>query len=690
MQSELFSPATVDDIGVTYLNVVKDFQQVNMSASEIFDCNLYSEIYAIAYVSSARFFSKSIKGFDKAIFIMGIDDSEVNTKFVEGICKHLDIKERINFWNNLEEETKENVQKNGIEIRFAKPRMRIHTKLYLLKNAKGDYRVVMGSANFSENAFTKNRQFKDILIFDNNKRLFEMYEERFFNVYEHTVDYIPEYCKKRDKKEVVCVTDPEILMDLLSAETKNVELITRHMSEEEMEEFKDVNIKLNYKKESYDTTEKVLELITKKKDNHYLIKPENIKNKSVALRQAICNTNIHSKEYDSREMNLQYNDNGNTLFLGENGGKTLTVFSLKAENSVIEQSLKVIHKFIDSYKLFTHDGNIEVQKKIYEIIIYAFMSPFIWKIREDHADKEGRNTVRVHTPPFLIIAGQSNSGKSTALGFINLLLGQTFNSYFNYLKVSKPGILLDYFYTENLFPIIVDEADKKLFTGKQSQKTGEAMIKHVSNELKNKHPVLITTTNQTDFELNSQVLKRVYYLEIDKVFKQELQKDTEKHLDKLLSETNNSLFKDFTYRMTMKIRNHDIFYSSSDFLSGARAIFADYYKEIGIEKPKYFPEYCLKDIDYNERGRKMWQHEHNVYGKSFVEQGNLLYVKRDVFGNDRKTAINYLPRFCIKEAGAVLILNKKPFMQWLKTNSHFKNKNQNNNLFRTLKRFIFN
>jgi hypothetical protein len=158
-----------------YLCIVKNDVIVNMTYEEIFDSKTFDELYAITYVSSPTFFSKVIKNFSVVRIVLGIDDSYVLTNFTLGLEKLFNTKERIDFWNNLQDDIKEKIQNDSISLRFCS-KSPIHSKIYLMRNKRTEaYRVVVGSANLTEAAFSNQKQFEDIIIFDNDKKKFYLY-----------------------------------------------------------------------------------------------------------------------------------------------------------------------------------------------------------------------------------------------------------------------------------------------------------------------------------------------------------------------------------------------------------------------------------------------------------------------------------------------------------------------------------
>lgn len=568
------------------------------------------------------------------------------------------------------------INERNLEIRFGNTEVVIHDKIYLLKNSKNnETRIITGSANFTYNAFFNSKQFEDIRIEDNNEGLYNIYSKRFKQIYKYTLDFIPERFKhKTETEKIVYVKDGELSKEVLFEEIiKNQDKIL--IQEKHLEEIKEMISETKYTREKVDNTDKVLELITSRKRNGNIeIKSPNLlEKKSVAIKTVFCKTNSESLNNDQRPY-LKYNTVNNSI-LKESIEKDCfeDKYSHKLNSDDLKYQLSKINDFIDSYNLFAKNPCIENQSKVFEIILYGFTAPYIWKIRGTHVLEQGIDSVRADFPPFMIIGGVAKSGKTTALEFLSLLLGNNnSNKYFKYAQdVAKAGILFDYFNSDNLFPIIVDEIEQNFFYKSITLTKGEGFIKHISNNLSNEHPVLIGTTNLRDFSASSQIMRRIYYVEINNVFDDEYKKaESTAHLNNILSDANDSLFKDFIFRMSKSINEKEIFYKSDDLLYKAREIFKSYYREAGMDIPKWFPEQPFKD--YSNRKVLVWRNLFEAHRDQFKEndKGTLFVFIDEILKNaktkkEKDSVINFLDETCIIENNAVLELDKNKFYDFI-------------------------
>lgn len=677
-QLSLFEEGALQSEKAPYLQVILNGKVKAMSLEELFDTEFYSDLKAVSFVASHHFFFKTTKRFQSIQLILGIEDGHVAGNFAKGLEDLLDIKGRIDYFQSLSKDVQQEIRNNQFQIRYSKKGTPIHSKIYLLNGENGN-RVMIGSANFTETALGNQKQYEELLVFDNHE-LFEIYQNRFKDIYQETVDFIPEKVKSKILLEPVNIADPDVLMEILFDEVEKKRILVE-LTETQVEEIHQAADKLENQKEEATQFNQVVEVITKvsrKSGSRELLPIKTLRTKAVTIKSKISKVNKKSADADHRQQ-LIYHTASESLYTplpnieGEEN-HPLTPFTEKIEEvESLKKQLELINKFIDSYHLFTVQNDPKVQSRIAEAILYAFVSAHIWRMREHYVNEEGRENVRRHVPPFLIIAGRSMSGKTSALEFISMLLGNTI-PYMSYEKISGRNILNDFFHSSNVSPLLVDEIDAKFFRSTAADK-GERLIKDITNNLTGAHPVLIGTTNATGFDANAQSSSRIYYLQINNTFQNDKLMESSTYLSNLMNETNPTLYKDFTYRIGEKIKHGEMFYSTEDFLSGARQIFKEYYKECNMPLPEWFPQERFND--YQERGQRLWRELYKSHADSFdFRKENTVLVHIDNFANqnrrDRDTLVNYLPPECINEDSSVLLLNQKLFKEYIEYDKYFK------------------
>lgn len=668
--NEQFSLFAIDEVKTNrYLHVVKDNEVKDMELEELFDATKFTRIRAVSFVASPKFFFKMTKDFEDIQLIFGIEDGHVAGSFITGLQALLAIDERINLFQSLPVEVQERIRAERYQVRYSKKNDPIHSKIYLL-DGKDETRVMLGSANFTEQAFSQRKQYEELLVFDNSP-LFDLYEQRFKEIYEETVDFVPEKYKHNFIGEPINIADPDQLFDALMEEVTSGKVLTE-FTEAQIEELTEASQQANSNTEQLESVKQLIEVITKKDrktGNHIILPPAQLDKKNITIKSKLSRLNKRTEEVDTRGF-IEYNDSNHLLYKKADE-ENMFLFSKGAPKEELRKQLKLIHAFIDAYKTYTVQSSTDTQTRIFEAILYAFMSAHIWKIRDHYVLEEGRESVRRNIPLFLVLAGRTSLGKTSALEFINLLLGNT-QSYLSYEQISKKNMIVDLFYTSNVSPILVDEVDSKFFTSTAADK-GERLIKDVTNNLDSKHPVFICTTNTTNFDATAQVISRIYYLQIDNTFDKQKQAESSKYLGDIMSEVSSTLYQDFTERLADRIKHHEMFYTAEDYLFIAREIFKEYHAECELELPKWFS--TQKFDDYNERGKKIW-HELFISNKEAfdVRNDNTVYVRSEVLGKrtkrEREEIINYLPPESILEDNTVLILNKEIFMSFINERSN--------------------
>ena len=144
----------------------------------------------------------------------------------------------------------------------------------------------------------------------------------------------------------------------------------------------------------------------------------------------------------------------------------------------IGKSLENIEKFCETYTKYTIKGNENSTSKAYETILYTFLSPYLYLLKEQSLNPED-------IPNFLVIGGRARSGKTNLLKYLVRLVNQN-DKFFGFKEFDgngnnpqrKIGEVLN---AENSYPFFVDEVKQKFFMND----SGETLVKNVANEKRN-------------------------------------------------------------------------------------------------------------------------------------------------------------------------------------------------------------
>lgn len=662
-----------------YLYILLNGEPCKINYPELFDSSYFDSIFAVTYVSSSSFFSKVVKDYKNVEVILGIDNSDVAAAFAKGTSDILNIK-GAEFFKDLDDNIKEKVVENTVSIRYANIGVLIHSKIYLLSNAtNGAKRVILGSANLTESAFNLGiRQYEDILVFDDDK-YYDLYLSRYRAIRKDTVDFIPERVKEKFKAEKAYYIDQEERADMIIEEIskKGGTIIIPNEIADSIYQATANNEKNNAE---YEFTTKIINQVTRKKDSNLILKSKaEILKIKPAIKEIMLQRSKSTK--DINRFSLYYNDYERRIdcqkFDGDDAAKAIP-YCRKATTDEIRESLLLIEKFIKAYNIFTTNPDEDNLSKVYEVILYSFVSIFLFKIREDYGLEVGKPEKREDIPVFLIVGGRAKSGKSNLLSFVSRLISNhSCDDYLQYKDIDKAGILEGLFEENNIFPILVDEMSEKFFNSTAKSK-GEIFIKHIANSRDGKHPALIATTNTSNFNVPEQVLRRIYYIQVDKTFDDSRKVKSDVYYFDIISKVDNALFMDFCLRVCEVIKSGDkIYQDSSDCLWIARKIFKDYYRETGLEVPEYFPTAPFND--YKIRGKNMWKTLLNENQEIFRynKEDDLLIVTLNNIMNDneKQNYLNYIDVACIKEdMGLHTILHAALFFDWLDMKNPFARK----------------
>ena len=666
------------------LFVIHNEEVAKMTVAEIFDSKRYTDFKAVSYVSSAKFFSDTVKNFKTVTFIIGIDNSENLNKFTDGVIKFFDSTNNLEFFNNLTEDAKTSLVENRMKIRYGKLGVMIHDKIYLLADeSTKNYRVIIGSANFSTSAFdSENYNFENVRI-DDSKKLYDIYLERFNYLLKQTEDYIPERCIRKYREEKVLLTvSPDTNFDLLfdKLQDRNFGIVITESQLDDLIRRKEI---ADAEKESAETTRQLITVTCKAKDADGKFRFKNsseILAKKTKIREIMTLKKYRAdknSKLDVREV-LLMDDSYKLYKKFDAQSDDMQIYSTRLDKDKIKSVLEKINAFTQSYYDFSSMPKEIFCSKIYEMILYAFTSPFIWKIRQNCATIYDEASV-ADIPMFCIVGGTSGSGKTTALKFVSILTGQTGSQIYDYSRqLDSAGNIRDLIKSNNVLPILADEIAQSFFrrAGNTVNK-GEDMIKSLSNEVPQAGMgTLIGTTNANDFSSREQVIRRIYYLQVDNSLDTKDKKKSGKskeYLRKIYDGLDDSLFRDFTARFAADIRDNKEIFTFEDFLCNARKIFLEYYAVCNIEVPRYFPRGLFND--YANKKVDIWRKLFISHKNCFRVKGDVIQVNIDeIFRNSynvkdqKEKLLNCLDETCFVEnsdIGVSWFLRKKEFFKFI-------------------------
>ena len=676
---------------VKYLNIIYNDEVYTGNIENLFDNKEFNSLSVCTFVSSIKYFFNKVNDFDKIELLLGIEDGENAQKFL------FDPNYTSSFFSNLDKKTLIKILNNDVSIRFTSTGTTIHSKIYILKNLKtNNTRVIFGSANFSTKAFGGDRQFEELVVYDSlyNSKIVDIFLQRYEDIKKHTNDFIPDIIRKKAKdEEKIIILNAEDSLDILQDRLKNAQIgvVLPEDLSKNIESTKKVivNQEENLKKElkSIEQTKTVIEIVTKatKGITTFITPAQFIKNKEQLITKVLKPQTI-IKEFKDSRMNLVYSPLENHFYIKseESEDNTLEQFTKECDKTIIKEKLELLDKFINVYTKYTMNKEEATKKRIFEAILYAFTSPCIWKIRENIMWQQGRDESKSAVPLFMLIAGQSQSGKTHLLKFISQIMGNLGN-YYHFSKSSKlssmseinPQTIYNFFEEENLMPIFIDEIIKDYFSSNSSSTSsymGEGFIKKLTNAKDGKYPCMIASSN-TDFSANSQVMRRIYYIQLNNPFDVSKKSEMDDIFTTLLHDFGNDLYRDFLFKLEQKL-NSGYEIDTNDILKPSREVFKEYFKILDMPIPSYFSEERIDD--YYIRGQQMWRDLYDMKYDGFKEDkktNTILLNDEIVFGiklnsnGTKKELLQYLPIGVLVEDKGIVKLNHKNFFDFIKQNS---------------------
>ncbi len=663
---------------ISTIHIVYENKRVNMSIEEIFDSRKYDIFTGVTYSITPEFMNKYLSNFNHSQIVVGIFDEK--SKFeANQMAKNIqsqfsrDISlEAVNLFQGLSTNIKNKLDKKIMEVKVPTSYV-IHSKFYLMENDDGDNRIVIGSANLSNQAFSdKVPQFENIIILDNNS-LYGLYKDYFNDEIKPILsEYFPKELLKINAREIKKITkEEEVNIDKVFAltnddverirskapldtidnlrekvaiglvpktvynEMKNIDSDKGNIDSAEKEKSEIKNIAYELIKESINPRLKKPNL------KKTIDVPKFVRRKIQIISSSKQDESLVRKELYSKsgERNLDSNKTG--LFIPMKSDKnSLQMFGEIASDDEIKKSLEVLNQFMETYSDFVYKYEDGYGQRIMEAVIYVFSSPFIYELKQMLELPESRLDI----PQFLFIGGTAGSGKSSLLKVLTKMVGVDDKPYWRFDslyeghndKSNKVNILRNWMTEENVNPIMVDEINPWFFTNNHY---GTDLIKTIANNNVNNvnaFPVLIGTTNSDGYSLPAEGRRRSYFLKIDKIFDSDHKKDSQIVYQDIYNKIDNKLFLDFVYRMSKRIENKDIYnwnhFSEScgliDFLYQSREIFKEYYKESNIPLPRYFPmdRYSDDSESAQEKWRKLYKSSSKIHF-TFDENSYHLFFK---------------------------------------------------------------
>ena len=642
----------IKTLHIVHNGIVKE----EMAIEEIFDSEKYDHFTGVTFSVSPNFMNKYLQGFEEVNIVVGIPEQRVHTavneaaKNLQAQVRRILDNEATELYQGLSTQIKKKLAEESVNLSVPLAYV-IHSKFYLLKNTRtGDNRLIMGSANLSNQAFNPNtNQFENIHIFDNTE-MTDIYEEYYTErLLPILSDYMPkellEINKKRIKElkssdgelldEVILLNNTDlnkikekgVLQTLEEADEKialgilpanlieEMRNISDNRQEEERERRRQQETEITsfeIVKEAVSKRAKTPKLYGKQAMRNIVKKIVKVKvqvedNKGLPERSLVVNAP------EQRNMSKQPEITG--IFVPSEANKDrLIPYGRRASDEEITASLKSIHKLLKTFEEFTIRYDDTYGARVMETIFYSFTATQLFEVKRRARSEEERNDI----PQFLFLGGTAGSGKSSLMKAISRMIdGHTVLDYNSIIptgqrrKSETITALASWMSEANVAPLLIDEIPDEFYTVKNY---GNELIVNLSNRMAanpNAFPVLIGTTNADGYTLEERARRRSYYLKLDKVFNEAYRKESQPAYNAVYDSLDNKLYLDFIIRLAERLDDDAVDWAQFegsgkiDFLYHTREIFKEYYDIAEMPLPRYFP--MTRYDDSKETNQEKWR-----------------------------------------------------------------------------------
>src|SRR5699024_3627709 len=151
------------------------------------------------------------------------------------------------------------------------------------------------------------------------------------------------------------------------------------------------------------------ELIAKKnrKDNNYVMRtPNEIEKKKNAMRNVIFKQVKDITELDNRN-ELIYDDNHEQLLCTTKEDEHVKTYSENKPREKVKEQFDLLLKFTKTFEIYAVNPDADQvtknMQRVFEVIMYSLVSPYIWRMRQDYTLHSGSRSSKRDITPFLII-----------------------------------------------------------------------------------------------------------------------------------------------------------------------------------------------------------------------------------------------------------------------------------------------
>ena len=350
-----------------------------------------------------------------------------------------------------------------------------HAKIYLLSHTDGRNRVIVGSANLSEQAFS-GRQPETLVIFDDDEEAWAHYNRMYQTIRDSASDEI-KLSEDRIIKAEIEVPDTPVLSDISGT------LIIEAPKPAKSHTTMPVQIQ---------RIEKVAAVLAPRLSAAAPAISNGIQRITPEVKREISRIKLvkSAEEADNRYFSIDM-ANRTASLSGE-------LFPLEWDTRLVERDAKLILEYFQNYEGAFEGDVSRLQRDYFILASWLYFSPFICDMRS-LALLQDSDVIRY--PSFAIVFGKSNCGKTT---LVDTLMTSMFGIAHTLDKRSfTTSQLRGLQYGYKRFPVVFDDIGRNAFN-----RHGRDMIKNELHPDTEEHPGFILSMNAEPQSFPDEVVKR--------------------------------------------------------------------------------------------------------------------------------------------------------------------------------------
>jgi hypothetical protein len=401
-----------------------------------------------------------------------------------------------------------------------------HSKIYLLENP-GKRRVIVGSANLSERAFS-GRQAETLLVFD-DETAWAHYTKEYETVLKHSTCEVtlPDLARQE-----VPLEDVAIMQDAKQSKTGMTLYVNTDITAASVPI---IVRKVERLAEQYNDITKA---IVKPKGARLEITPRVVG----TIIQLIKSHRARNEEIQEPSWLSIYLDSKKVLLSGKE-------ISLNVRPEEVKSDVECFVEYFENFKKGFYGNVPRHQKDFFMFMSWFYFSPFVCDLR-NHAIVSDKFIFDY--PMFSVLFGKSNSGKTSLIQ--TLMMSMFGESSFIDKQYFTGGNLRGLRVTKKRFPVVFDDVDRDRFT-----RYGTDVVKDEMFML-DEYPPFVLSMNAENQSFSTEVIKRCLMLYTSASLPDNAEKSRELYesISVLRKRISTALYREYLRRVLDRLATDDL------------------------------------------------------------------------------------------------------------------------------------